>query len=119
MAHSEETRQKLEQIRDEMAQEDPTVLELDIDDPDTAVALVLTAALLKGASISVAATDENGRTETIAASSLGKGADGEHIMGLEIGSSDGTLSPESADLAAELIRPSFEAEIGRLTAEDR
>jgi hypothetical protein len=105
-------------MRDKLAEQDPTLLEFDLDDPDTALAfMVVASALLKGGNVKVTAKDDDGRTETISVESLGDGSDGLPVVAFSIGSSDGTLSPEGADALAVFLEPTFHSEIDTILGE--
>jgi hypothetical protein len=79
------------------------MLKLDLDDPASAKALVITAALLRGDGFKLEVDGEN-VTETFALDSLGHDANGQLVRMLTVTSSDGILSQRSADLVAALIQ---------------
>ncbi len=114
---SPETRETLERAQQLLAKDIPEIMEFDLDDPDTPLVLLIASAMLKGETIEISSTDEDGRTENLSISGLGKTSVGEQLSVVAITSSDGMLSAETADLAAELMAESHAAEIDRLIAE--
>lgn len=102
--------QRLESMRDKLIEIDPTFTEYDLDDPQSALAIIVVNAMLKGGSIRIGAEKEE-RTETILIDNVGQAANGIPLVCINTDSPDGKLSPDTAELAADLIQPQLQAEI--------
>jgi len=77
----------------------------------------LLVAIKGGGNITFTKEDEDGRTEILTLESMGVNSDGEPLTAVSISSSDGTLAPETAEMAAELMTDSHKAEVNRLIGE--
>ena len=106
--------ERLLRLRDELALIDSGFSELDGTDPDDQLELLLAAALVRGDGMSIESGGDC-RTDTVLIGKLGDQPDGRPLFAVSIGSSDGVLAPHTADFAAVLIRPQFDAEVERLT----
>lgn len=104
-------------LQAELAEVDPAIMEFDMDDPDSRLAILLTAAVLKGSTIEVASAREDGETETISVESLGATSDGQPTIILSVRSTDGTLAPDTADFVADIVDEGYQTEISRLIGE--
>ena len=121
MTISPEKLASLKEIQGLIAPFDPSIMELDPCNEADAEAIALTGALLLavkgGGSLTIVEEDKDGRTETVDIQSMGMNSGGEPVMVAHFKSSDGTFSPATADLAAELLAESHQAEVNHLVGE--
>lgn len=117
MAVEQSEREFFVSLQKELAELDPTIMEFDLDDPDTRLAIMLTAALLKGNSVELVGEREDGEQESMTMESLGSSPDGQQSIVLTVRSTDGTLAPETAGFVAVLLDESHQTEISQLTGE--
>jgi hypothetical protein len=121
MATNPEHLADLKRIQEAVASLDPSIMELDPSNEDDAWAITLTGALFSamkdGGSLTVTTKGEDGHTETIDIQSMGTDLGSEPVAAVSIGSSDGTLTPRLAGLAAELMGESHQDEVSRLVGE--
>jgi hypothetical protein len=121
MAVSRKEQADLKRIQELVASFDPSVMELDPSNENDALTIILAGALFaamkNSGDLTITAKDDDGRTETVTVQSMGASSNGEPVVVVSIDSSDGTLAPETADLAASLMAGSHQAEVNHLVGE--
>lgn len=113
---------KMREIQKMLATIDPAFMEFDPTDDDDAATMRICAALViaskDGGSLVLAMEGgDSGRTEEITLQQISEDSSGKPVFATSFSSSDGTLSPEAADWAADLLADSHRAEVDRLIGE--
>ena len=106
-------REELLRLQQEVAQVDPAVMELDLDDPDSMTVLFLTSSILKGAPLVVKRVREDGEVEsvTVQATDIGNN---EFCVDFSVKSSDGEFSADTTDLFVDVATQNIDSEIDGL-----
>jgi hypothetical protein len=109
---------ELRAIQTELAAIDPCVLELDLENPDTALAMVWMARLLEDGMISVGGEAEDGTTETLTMGLMPGAPDSPPVISHVILSDSGRLSPGTLDGMAAILGQNLQAEIDGFAADE-
>jgi len=106
MTTSPDTLARLVELQAKLAAVDPSLANLDPTDSEDALSIALIGAVLAasqdGKPILLTTVDENGRKETLGIEPMGSDSTGQGVFVAGMTSSDGTLSPEGAKVAAAL-----------------
>ena len=109
-------REFFEDLRDELAAVDPSMSELDVDDPNVRFSLYLLVAILSGEDFTVGVGGEDGASgDAFNVVNYGEDEDGVPMLDIKPFNTDGTMSPDAANMAAAVLTVSTMAEIDSLT----
>jgi len=96
-----------------LAELDPGFADVDITDPAARAGLEVVAAIfLGGSDVTIVAVDDGGREESLTFSQMGDNVDGNPLVQIGIRSSDGQLSPASAEAVAIVLTHGIDIDQG-------
>lgn len=99
--------ERLAHIREQLLQISPEFAQLDPGDADDRLAILVACALFGGGTVELSGPNGSG-TETVTLHSTGKNPNGGYGIVLETESTNGTLLPDSAEVAATALYPTFD-----------
>lgn len=108
---SPQTRETLSAAQKHFAEVDPSILEMDLEDPETALMLLIMTAFSKGSSIQIISETDEGASETLELETLATAGSEAPTVAATFGSSTGKLSAETAEMVSDLMTTSLDTEI--------
>ena len=121
MAVDPERQERLRQMQQRDAADDPDIMKLDpaneVDADALELADKITSAMAAGEPLTIEMEVEEGRIETLTIQPIGEKSDGTPIYAVDYNTPDGKLSDKGSAWLQALLTPSFEAELATMIGE--